>query len=52
MIPNRRVGKEPTDLVPEEERESAEQILLEIREDARKLKNRYLKETIVAEGGE
>jgi hypothetical protein len=29
-----------------------QEILLEIGEDARRLKNRYLKETVVPEGGE
>ncbi|HSF17110.1 MAG TPA: hypothetical protein VLK65_16285 [Vicinamibacteria bacterium] len=30
----------------------AEELLLEITDDARRLENRYLKETIVPEGGE
>jgi hypothetical protein len=35
-----------------EETTESQEILLEIGEDARRLKNRYLKETVVPEGGE
>lgn len=37
---------------PGEGVETAEQLLLEIAEDARRLKNRYARETVVPEGGE
>jgi hypothetical protein len=43
---------EPIDPAVEDELARAERILLEIREDARRLKSRYLKETVVPEGGE
>jgi hypothetical protein len=36
----------------EEITETGQEVLLEIAEDARRLKNRYPKETIVPEGGE
>jgi hypothetical protein len=52
MIPNRKSPAEPLDRVQEDELARAERILLEIREDARRLKNRYLQETVVPEGGE
>jgi hypothetical protein len=32
--------------------ENAEELLLEIAEDARRVKSRYAKETVVPEGGE
>jgi hypothetical protein len=32
--------------------ETGQEVLLEIAEDARRLKNRYPKETVVPEGGE
>jgi hypothetical protein len=41
-----------TDYHRDAEVESAERVLLEIADDARKVKNRYAKETEVAEGGE
>jgi hypothetical protein len=49
MIQNRR---ERIDFDREPEVESPEQVLEEIAADARKLKNRYLKDTVVPEGGE
>lgn len=52
MIPERKNLEEPTDRVQDDALTSAEQILLEIREDARRLKGRYSKETVVPEGGE
>lgn len=52
MIPERKNLKEPIDLVQQDDLTSAEQILLEIRDDARRLKSRYSKETVVPEGGE
>lgn len=52
MIPKRKHLDEPIDRVQEDELTRAEQILLEIREDARRLKSRYSKETVVPEGGE
>jgi hypothetical protein len=36
----------------EETTDTGQELLLEIEEDARRLKNRYLKETVVPEGGE
>ncbi len=47
--------KEQVDLNREAEPETLEpgqKVLLEIQEDARRLKNRYPKEAIVPEGGE
>lgn len=44
--------KEKVDLDREAEIQSAEEILLEISEDARRLKGRYARETVVPEGGE
>lgn len=52
MNPHRN---EQVDLDREAEPETTEtgqKVLLEIAEDARRLKNRYLKETVVPEGGE
>jgi hypothetical protein len=37
---------------PAENVESAEELLLEIAEDARRVKHRYARETVVPEGGE
>ena len=48
---NRKL-KEPIELDRDADLESAEKVLLEIEEDARRLNNRYPKETIVPEGGE
>jgi hypothetical protein len=42
----------PTALDPDVAEETADAVLLEIGEDARRLKNRYAKETVVPEGGE
>jgi hypothetical protein len=42
-------AEETTELEPAKK---VQEILLEIGEDARRLKNRYLKETVVPEGGE
>jgi hypothetical protein len=41
-----------TALDPDVAEETADAVLLEIAEDARRLKNRYAKETVVPEGGE
>lgn len=48
-------GNAQVDLDREAETETTEtsqKVLLEIAEDARRLKNRYSKETVVPEGGE
>jgi hypothetical protein len=42
----------PSDLDPDSGVETADAVLHEIAEDARRLKNRYAKETVVPEGGE
>jgi hypothetical protein len=42
----------PVDLDADSGVETADAVLLEIAEDARRLKNRYAKETVVPEGGE
>ena len=49
-----RARNEPLDLDREADKtnEAGQEILLEIAEDARRLKNRYPKETVVPEGGE
>jgi vacuolar-type H+-ATPase subunit E/Vma4 len=52
MIANRKNLEEPIERIQEDELTRAERILLEIGEDARRLKSRYSKETVVPEGGE
>lgn len=49
MIQNRQ---ERIDFEREGEVENPDKVLLEIADDARKLKSRYLTETVVPEGGE
>lgn len=49
MNPHRN---EQLDLDRDAELETPDKVLLEIAEDARRLKNRYPKETVVPEGGE
>jgi hypothetical protein len=54
MNPHRATGNAQIDLDREAETtpETGQKVLLEIAEDARRLKNRYPKETVVPEGGE
>ena len=54
MNPHRPHGNAQVDLdrEAEETTETGQKVLLEIAEDARRLKNRYPKETVVPEGGE
>ena len=54
MNPHRPHGNAQVDLDREAEptTEPVQEVLLEIAEDARRLKNRYPKETVVPEGGE
>ena len=55
MNPHQPHGNAQLDLNGEAESEILEtgrRVLSEIAEDARRLKNRYLKETVVPEGGE
>jgi hypothetical protein len=54
MNPHRPNGNAQLDLngEAEPEIETGQKVLSEIAEDARRLKNRYPKETIVPEGGE
>jgi len=56
MNPHRPVGNAQVDLDREAEEtpetETGQRVLREIAEDARRLKNRYPKETVVPEGGE
>jgi len=54
MNPHQPHGNAQVDLDREAEptTETGQKVLLEIAEDARRLKNRYPKETVVPEGGE
>jgi hypothetical protein len=57
MNPHRPNGNAQVDLDREAEPttepvQKVQEVLLEIAEDARRLKNRYPKETVVPEGGE
>ena len=57
MNPHRPNGNAQVDLDREAEEttepvQRVQKVLLEIGEDARRLKNRYPKETVVPEGGE
>jgi hypothetical protein len=49
---NREAEETAEPLLRGKDTPEVQEILLEIGEDARRLKNRYLKETIVPEGGE
>ncbi|HEY7698936.1 MAG TPA: hypothetical protein VIE88_11000 [Vicinamibacteria bacterium] len=52
MNPHRNEQVEVDREARPETTEASQRVLLEIGEDARRLKNRYSKETIVPEGGE